>query len=381
MTLNANLSEIRVAQQVDALTAVSGTNAEAMLVKSIEVAGSPESLNREDIRGDSFDATSMLSGKWGATATIEQNLRSNGTAGTAPETDYLWDSLFGSSHASTASTISSGTNTTTFECADPSNFEENDIILVGVGAGATTEATRIKTISSSTFTVGPALSTTPSVSDAITAGVTYKPATSGQNYLTIDHYVNSILLRRLTGGKVGSMSLTVENGTIPTVSWSLEGIIVTETITTQSGTASYDTQAPPVALSCGLKYNGTEIPFTTFSLEINNNIERHDTADSTYGTAAIMQGKRAVTGSITLETPTAATTYFDAMKNKTAVELQLEMGIKTDSKWTAGKTIVINLPEVQFSERTFEAASVAKDTLGFTAYSTSAEESVFIGFI
>ncbi len=124
----------------------------------------------------------------------------------------LFGHLLGAEHAALGTTVASGASATVFDVADATNLKKGTWILVDG------EPTLITNIATSTITVSPALSGTPSNGDIVRNGYNYAPAESHSSSLTFQTAFAGVSAAQFVhNGCYGAFKINLPIGQLATI--------------------------------------------------------------------------------------------------------------------------------------------------------------------
>lgn len=317
----------------------------------------PEMQDRAVIR-DTFSTLAQVRGaELNAEGTINFELHGSGTAGTAPETDPLWESAIGVKNTSTASTTHATTpcTTTTLElvASGGASFAVGDAVLVA-GADLTTpvsgyEVAWVTAIATDELTVSPAFSSVPKVSVAVGEGVHYKLDKDELESFYLKYWKQNpdgseYVRTGAAGCKISQLAISMATGEIivPAFNFMAKNTLVPVDSADDIPTGpSYDTTDPLVAISMKVTIDGTTYDVSDVAFEINNELFKR-TAVTTPGISKVIRTKRQVQGSFSLLYEDK--TIEDALRADTRAELVLVAGN------AAGNIFAVRFPAIRYIE-------------------------------
>lgn len=228
MALITRSSVLAVVVESTEGTPVLPTSASEYLALQDDFTMSPEleQLDNAELKSSIGKSKSFL-GLENPTASFSHYLRHSGTQGTAPNYKQLLKAAFGAEDDAGVEHDTVASSTTT-------------VVKVDTGEGATYikgQALLIKdpvngysirpvhSISSNDLTLGFRLTTAPGTSVNLGEAITYYPANSGHQTLSLWHYIaNGGAVQMMAGSRVVECSITWEAGQLINTSFSLEGI-------------------------------------------------------------------------------------------------------------------------------------------------------------
>lgn len=174
----------------------------------------------------------------------------------------------------------------------------------------------------------------------VSTSVTYTPVSSSFDSVTIYYNMDGVL-HKLTGAR-GSVSLSVARGSIPTLSFSFQGLYSTPTDTsalTPNFTAWKAPLGPNVTNTPTFALHGVSSPMESLSIDIANNLIFRSLPG---GTEQVLITDRKPTGSVSFEATTVATKdWWTVSKNNTLGALSLIHGTAD------GYKVEVAAPKVQ----------------------------------
>lgn len=313
----------------------------------------PEMQDRAVIR-DTFSTLAQVRGaELNAEGTINFELHGSGTAGTAPETDPLWESAIGVKNSSTASTTHAATpcTTTTLElvASGGASFAVGDAVLVDPAGGTAYEVAWVTAISTDQLTVSPAFSTAPGLGVAVGEGVHYKLDKDELESFYLKYWKqnpdgSAYVRTGAAGCKISQLAMSMATGEIivPAFNFMAKNTLVPVDSADDIPTGpSYDTTDPLVAISMKVTIDGTTYDVSDVAFEVNNELFKR-TAVTTSGISKVIRTKRQVQGSFSLLYEDK--TIEDALRADTRAELVLVAGS------AAGNIFAVRFPAIRYIE-------------------------------
>lgn len=276
-----------------------------------------ESVRRQDavhpVHGLQSDSTTVTLGRLlRATPSAGQMT----AAGTAVESvdRILLTHVFGTEHVGVGTTVATGTSSTVFDATSVSNIKKGAFIAVTIAG--TPEWTKVVNVSSSTVTVSPPLSATPSTSAVVRILYTYAPAENHTSSLTVYRgFVadSGTEPEYIINGCYGSASFDFPIGQIPSYAVNLNGTSFTGPAASGSidtATTVTDAMGAPVVVKGAKLYiatsaiaRATAVAYEKFGFEYTNAWEKVTDGGSAQAVAGVVNtaGRpRAVKGMVTL---------------------------------------------------------------------------------
>lgn len=266
--------------------------------------------------------------------------KGSGTAGTAPDSDVLWECAIGAKNTSTASQTHASTPCTTTSIVLVSgggaNFAVGDAVLIaGEVAWVTAKAT-------DTLTVSPALSGAPGTGVAVGAGVHYKLSDTRQSFAA-KFWRGDITREDYTGLVMESFDIDFATGQPPSPKFTFQGKAMGSPVSEAYGLGapSLDATTHLVARNMVVTIGGVSYPVSNIALSLKYDLYKR-LAVTTSGTQDILQTSRALTGSFSLMYEDK--TVEDAFRNDTMAEARIVCGT------AAGNMAAIRIPQLRFTE-------------------------------
>lgn len=161
------------------------------------------------------------------TANFSLYLKASAVEGQAPSYGDLLEAAFGAeSLIVTERDTVSGSSTTVVNVntGEGAEFERGDALLIKDATNGYS-IRPVKSISSDALTLGFAVSVAPATGVNLGKSVTYKPASSGHQTLSIWHYIgNGGAVQLMAGSRVTDLSISFAAGELINASYSLEGV-------------------------------------------------------------------------------------------------------------------------------------------------------------
>lgn len=339
-------------------------------------------------------AMGTLNGKIGAidaaAASFVTELKADGS-NNIPEWDELMESCMGSVTATSATTTvsGSGSSTTSVDVTDASGFTDGGG-TAGAGAMVLVETTASSSVFEAAYasdantastpdnlTVEPALSFTPADTSTVTQMRTYKLAETGHPSLTIRR-----LFEKGAGGADTYQVLTGARGTftinspsagaIPKTTWNLQAWDWTQATDGTYVAPTYEGGAPPTALACKCKINGTLVDITSFSLDLGNEVGKKMSQNSSTGVYGTPIVDRKIRGSFTVHP--SDLTYFTRWTGNTEFTFIIQFGN------TANGTVAIYMPHCETTAPVWGLdGKVRTNEIAFNANIASGNDALYIG--
>jgi hypothetical protein len=175
---------------------------------------------------NSIGMSKSIIGMENPTASLSHYLRHSGTEGQAPDYNDLLKAAFGTEDVESTeyNTVSSSTvSLVKVDTGEGATFRRGQALLVQ-HATNDWEIRPVHSISSDDLTLGFNLSNAPASGVDLGKAVTYVPADSGHQTLTIAHYLgNGGAIQMMTGSRVTELGIEFPAGELINCSFSLEG--------------------------------------------------------------------------------------------------------------------------------------------------------------
>lgn len=217
-------------------------------------------------------------------------LRAGGGA-IVSDLDELYKTVFGTRTLDSGDATSTGSSTTTvLDVDDTSDFTAGNAVLVETGAATDTyEMAWIQSVDSGTqMTLEQALSFTPANGAAVKPTLTYSPAASGHQSLAFQVWLDASVYIQLLGCK-GSLKIEAPSvAEVPIVTFDFKALGWTLVTGGSRPTQTPgDTGLPPKILGGRFAINGTATDIVSFMADVQQQISRKKSQNSTYGTASL----------------------------------------------------------------------------------------------
>lgn len=312
--------------------------------------------------------------KWGSLRGAENvsgdlavPFRGSGTAGTAPDSDFLWTAGIGLKNTSTASTTHATTPCTTTSIvlvtSGGTGFAVGDAIRVGG------EITWVTVKATDTLTVSPALASAPGFGAAVGAGVHYK-LSSVRKSLCAKFWRGDITREDYTGLVVESFDMDFATGQIPLPKFAFQGkSMAAPTAEVYGlGAPALDATTPLVARDMIVTIGGVSYAVSNIALSIKYDIYKQ-LAVTTSGAQNIVHTGRAITGSFSLMYEDK--TVEDAFRADTQSEVRIVCGT------VAGNIFAVRIPKLRYVEAPkSEESGCFKYDVNFSCVPTNGEDDI-----
>lgn len=387
-----NESSLAIKQEVTEGTYVAesaGSDFIQVLSDGLEFSPAKELIDREILTND-VEQVSPRVGQKSMAATIPVEWKANGTAGDAPETNDLYESLLGGVRQITSQVTSkSAAHTSTvieIEDADIADFVIGDIVKVlEAGAFEVRPITAIATGAGVANIEFPfALDNgAPSSAVVIEKTTTYFPDADSAPTLSATRYVGGTIREKAIGMRcVGATLNNFTTGQVANMGFSLEGLDFDREDGNELFTPSFDTALPPVILESCVFVNGTKVDNNNFSVTMENEIGFITSTCSANGKIASRITSFKVTGTVDPYMDDTDVTRFDSFRDNTDNSI---FAFSSNPSSTTGEDtdfVCIWIPKAKFVEAPIgDQEGIATDALSFQAFRDLGNDTIFLGFI
>ncbi len=362
-----------------------------VLQDGAEVVPSKELLSRNVFTG-SLGETAPRTGQFQVSSTLPVELKANSTAGSAPEADKLIKSAFGASrNASTTTTTKASGNTATIlqiEDADISKFNIGDIIMVKQSGAYHVSPITAKSSGAGTATITllvahPSGDHTDSV--VIEKFTTYHVADSGHPSLTISKYVEDAVLEQAVGCRVNSMSLeNFSTGQLPSLTFGLEGLNFSRSLTAIPYTPAYNSGLPPIVLDGRVYMDGTSIAVNELSVSLENTLGFQTSIAASNGRVSGRATSRTITGSFNPYKESDSIANYTKFLNNTEFSLFAYAKVPTSTAGQFDQVVAIYMPKCIITELSeSDQDGLLQDSITFQASRGAAgtTDEIYMSFI
>ena len=358
---------------------------DAILARSLSVTPlESDAVSRDLIRSYLGNSESLLANSR-VSIEMEIELASSGTGGTASRIDSLLLACGMTSEtvgsAVTGSSQAGGSNTITLASGASAvdDYYNGMQVTISSGTGSGHKALITDYVGSSKVCTCQPITATfvpgASSSYSIAANVNYSPVSGSFGSVAI-LYNNDGIQHKILGAR-GSYQLSLEVGSIPTITFSMIGLYSSPTDTSPA-TATYSNQTTPVLFKEG---NTVASNFAGYSSAAIQSFQ-FDLACETVprelvGTdKSILLTNRQPTGSATIETPTiAAKDFFTEAESGSTNLVCLQHGT------TSGNIVSIVLPTVDITQPTYsESDGISMLEISFTPVPNTGNDEIRLTF-
>lgn len=369
----------------------SGSDFLAVLTDGAELTPAKELLERDVLTG-SIGKVSPRTGTRSVTGSLGVEFKAGQTTGAAPEASPMLEAALGATRgqASDIVTKSSGNTASTMAIndADINKLAVGDIVLV-LQAGAY----HVSPIISKTTGTGTATVTLliPHPSGDITDSVhiapfkTYFTANSGHPTLSISKYIENAVLETGMGCRANSMALqNYTTGTLPTLSFGIEGLTFDRALSAPAYTPSLDTSLPPVVLNACVFLDTDDIQMNEVAFSVDNTLAFATSTCSANGRISGRVSERKVSGTLNPYKQDDDLTQFDRFVAGTEFSLFSYAYNPTGVTGEFNQIVAYYLPKCIVTELgESDKDGILQDAISFVASrgTDGATEEVYMGFI
>jgi hypothetical protein len=268
----------------------------------------------------------------------------SGTAGTAPDTDVLYECGVGAKNVSTASTTTTGSTVSIIElvASGGAGFAVGDAVLIDPLGGSAYEVVWITSIATDSLTVSPDMSSAPGSGVDVRAGVHYK-LSSARSSFGARFWRGDLVREDYLGNVVQTMELEFVAGQLPVPKFTFQGQTLNSPVTEAYGlgATSLDADDPLVARNMTIEVGGASYPVANIAIAINFDIFRNVVCTGS-GTEDIILTGRMCTGSFSLLYEDK--TIEDDFRADTENEVRIVAGS------VAGKMFAARIPKMRYTE-------------------------------
>lgn len=205
--------------------------------------------------------------------------------------------------------------------------------------------------------------------------VTYAPTSSSLKSCTIYVYLDG--LRHIVTGCVGSFKITCTAGSPAMIDWTFMGIYSAKTDTAlASPTFESTVDNIPICVSAGLQYNSTSLVVNEATIDMQNQIAKRPSINSSTAIAGFQITDRKPTATIDPEAELVATIDFETDVLTTPRELTWTVGS------TTGNRCVITIPkfnitDIQYGDR---EQTLIENVTGLCSDGGSGDDEITLAF-
>jgi hypothetical protein len=185
-----------------------------------------EQLENAELK-NSLGPAKTITGSENPAASFSHYLRHSGVEGTAPNYRQLLKTAFGSEEVESTeynTVAASTTSVIKVDVGEGATFSRGQALLIKDGTNGYS-IRPVHSIATDDLTIGFNLGTAPGTGVNLGKAVTYSPANSGHQSLSLWHYVgNGGALEAVAGARVSELNIDFEAGQLINASYSLEGI-------------------------------------------------------------------------------------------------------------------------------------------------------------
>ena len=185
-----------------------------------------ENLENSELKSSLGSAKSIV-GLEGPTASFSHYLRHSGVNAQAPNYNELLKTAFGNESASAAeynTVAASTTSVIKVDAGEGASYERGEALRIQDATNGF-NIRPIDSVSTDDLSVAFAVPVAPGVGVELGRAITYTPANTDHQTLTVWHYVgNSGAIQMMAGARVTEMSISIAAGELINASYSLEGV-------------------------------------------------------------------------------------------------------------------------------------------------------------
>lgn len=306
-------------------------------------------------------------------------LKAGATAGSAPESDVLLESLFGSKRNSSEITTLTGNSSSVLKVASTASFKVGDSVVVkSAGAYHVSPIKSIVIDTSIELVIPGAGAFADNVK--IAAFISYVPVNTGHPSFSASRYIEDAILEQVSGCKVSSLSIeNFTTGQLPTMSFGFEGTDFDRSVSAPIATPSYDNSECPIIIDACAYQDGAEIKINEFSLSVENTISF--ITNTCAGKESSRVTARSVTGSINPYKADDSVSNFDKFNAGATFSLFIRCYNPTSTAGEGKEFVSFWIPKCWISELSEgDNDGVLTDVINFNATSDDGTPEVFVSF-
>lgn len=315
---------------------------------------------------------------------IPVELKANHVTGSAPYANVLWESLLGGKVQVTSQVTTTTGNTTTvlnMAAPDAALFEKGMVVKVLVSGAH--EVRPVTAVGATSITLGFALSAAPADSTVIEKLTAYYHAPDAPTF-SATSYTGGVIENQATGMRAISASVDGwETSSLSTVNFSCEGLDLAKSPDVPPVAPDFSTHAlPPVILGACAWINGVKVPYSSFTLSIENTKAEMLSACAANGKLGSRFTALNITGEINPYLEDDDTDRFNSFKNNDDVSVFIFASNPTGVTGEFKECVAFWIPQAKITSLTEEDSDgVMVDKLGFQSYRKEGGDSLFVNFI
>lgn len=316
--------------------------------------------------------------------TIPVEYKASSTAGNAPKSDVLLKSLLGGKHslASQITTETGHTTTQIYISAPNLLLLKKDQIVKILKAGAH-ELRPIKSIEVDHIVLHIPLTSTPPDNVLIEKATTYYYKENAPTF-SATHFIGGEIAEKVTGLRSLSASLEKwETATVPELKFAVAGLGLTRQVEAPAFIPDFSLDAlPPVLLGACIYLNQNKVPYSKFSLNLENQKADIKSVCSPSGKLGSRFTEFKVSGEINPYMSDSDVDNFDAFNLNVDVSV---FGYAYNPTSVAGEfkeSISFFIPQAKITSiPTGNENDIMTDVISFKSYRKDGGDTVFLSFI
>ncbi len=316
--------------------------------------------------------------------TIPTELTASSIAGNAPKTDVLYKSLLGGKHQLTSQVITGAGHTTTriFMVSSGELLFKKGMVVKFLIAGAHVMRP-VGAIGSGYIDLAIALASAPADNVVIEKATTYFQQ-DGAPTFSATHYMGGQIEEQVAGLRAISCSLEGwETASTASTSFTVEGLSLERSVGAPAFTPNFSGDAlPPVLLGACIFLNGVSVPYSTFSLSMENKKSEILSICADQGKLGSRFTQFAVTGEINPYMSDSDVAKFDLFNLNDDMSV---FGYAYNPTAVAGEfkeAVAFYLPQTKITAiPSGDQDDVLTDNVAFKSYRKDGGDSVFLSFI
>lgn len=392
MSLVKGESSLYITEEVTRGTYVAPT-LDAHAVEPNEDGFEPPQMERDVIErntlSNSIESVEPRLGNKNVSCAFSLEYKAGATAGAVPRGGSVYKNLLGAVRTvGTTSTSKSSGNTTTFiaiEDADISKYNKGDIILIKKAGDymPTPIASVVSTPGSAGLNLPFALPSAPGHSQTIEKLTTYYHS-SAEVPLSVTSFDGGEIENRGIGMDVASATLEGWSANeTPSWNFSLRGLDVEKSVATPSVPADFSSDAlVPVMQNAKAYIGGVAIDYVELGLSIENTLVDQPAANRSSGKVGTRKTALNISGSINPYMEDDNVDRWDNFNDGDTTNLFVWGGNPTGTDGEFNQIVAMWLPKVKITNMPAgDQDGVLTDNIEFSAFKTTGNDSIFMGFI
>ena len=368
--------------------------AESVAAEAIEVVSDEftpaKALISRDNKTSSIETVAPRSSTKSISGSLEVEFKSGSAEGDAPETDVMWESLFGGKRQQTTVVTSAITHTSTLinlVDGDGAKFAVGDSVLVKeAGAFEVRPVSAVVTTASSNSITFPfALDNGAPTNNVVVSKLTTYFHQTGAPTMSITRYIGGVVRQKSVGTRSISAELSgFETGQLAKFGFALEGLTYgpREAGTSPLVTGTFDTSQPAVILNACIFIDGLVIDANALGLSITNEKANLTSTCSSNGNIASRFTRFSITGSVNPYLEDDDVAQWSKFDSNTTFSIFASVGNPTGVTGEIDEVTAIYLPNCKMTEfATGDQEGVATDEIAFSCFRNLGNDIGFISFI